>query len=81
MVVTSHASGTLDAVVVGLVPAEVGLLDQVLGVGAGTDHAIRKAVEAAAQRLKAFSWCDGVSHGSMGPKVDLSTQTCEADHL
>ena len=43
---------TLDAALRGLVPADVGFLDDVFGVGAGAEHAVGEAEEPAAQRLE-----------------------------
>ncbi len=44
--------GVFDTVALGLVPADIGVLDDVFGVSARADHAVRDAEEAAAQRLE-----------------------------
>ena len=69
--VTSHASGLSMPRLIRLMPADVGLLHDVLGVGARTEHAVGEAEEPAAQRFE-----DGRRHlGSSHPFILLHAKT------
>ena len=52
----------LDLVVLRLVPADVRVLDDILGIGARAEHAIGEAEQAAAQRLESGRRDPGLRH-------------------
>ena len=76
VVVTSHPFRTLDAPVLCFVPADVGLLDDVFGVGTRAEHAVGETEEPAAQRLEG-----GYRRSSLGHTLFSDPKTDDARTL